>query len=534
MFVRSSLSSTNHVDARHQQRQSFDAKRKLLSREEYENQRHKHNLDYTQAISPLREWLIFCNFCDSVANSSIFSNYIFGCIIIAGFLVGVETFNSLAKSSVVRILDSLVLYSFCCEVGVKLFAEGKAPLLYFIGPDWKWNIFDFTIVLFSLPIVPVATSQIKLLRLIRLMRLAKVFRKIPQLQMIIMGLAGGMESIAYIFVLLFLIFYMFAIAGMIFFRDNNPWHWRSLEVSMMTLLRIATLDGWGDIFYIDYYGCHEYSAGGYYYTMDRALASVNIFGETNRLGSLPALCSHPRAQSVVAVVFYLTLISLCSFCMLSLFIGAVSTAMAASMSEKREKEKEAQSIKERAMLGHQIAKYADMDSMDRKTRRRLGLITSALSGEPLVFEYTRVDLSWTSLSASAVYRWLSLVSQEAADSAVFQNIVTAVIVLAGVLVGIDCDNHLHEALAPYSGVADVVIQSVFSAECAVKIVAEEFKPWKYFADHWNKFDFFVVAAAYIFAYGFRAQGSLIMVLRLLRLLRVLKLMRALPQLQVSD
>ena len=96
----------------------------------------------------------------------------------------------------------------------------------------------------------------------RLMRIAKIVRKVPQLQvrdpsadpaaaplplsrfashfpahiprlaprvkMIVMGLIGGMKSIGYIVLLLFMVFYLFAIAGIMFFRDNDPWHFRDL------------------------------------------------------------------------------------------------------------------------------------------------------------------------------------------------------------------------------------------------------------------------------------------------------------------
>ena len=51
------------------------------------------------------------------------------------------------------------------------------------------------------------------------MRLAKLVKKIPQLQVIIMGLVGGFTSIGYILLLLFLVMYLFAIAGIYAFRE---------------------------------------------------------------------------------------------------------------------------------------------------------------------------------------------------------------------------------------------------------------------------------------------------------------------------
>ena len=60
--------------------------------------------------------------------------------------------------------------------------------------------------------------------------------------MIIMGLLGGLKSIAYIVLLMFLVFYMYAIVGVMFLRDYDAVHFKSLEISMLTLLRISTLD----------------------------------------------------------------------------------------------------------------------------------------------------------------------------------------------------------------------------------------------------------------------------------------------------
>lgn len=68
---------------------------------------------------------------------------------------------------------------------------------------------------------------------------------------------------------------------------------------------------------------------------------------------------------------------------------------------------------------------------------------------------------------------------------------------------------------------------MFVIEVGLKIISENLKPWRYFNDNWNIFDFFVVTMSFIPT----GSGSLVTMLRLLRLLRVMKLMKALPQLQ---
>lgn len=74
----------------------------------------------------------------------------------------------------------------------------------------------------------------------------QVFKRIEKLNMIMTGLAEGMKSIFYILVLLLLSFYLYACAGIVLFRDNASWHWHSIEISMLTLLGVATFDNWGE------------------------------------------------------------------------------------------------------------------------------------------------------------------------------------------------------------------------------------------------------------------------------------------------
>jgi voltage-gated sodium channel len=236
--------------------------KKSLIAERYIARKHEESLNYS-AYDPglMRSYLIVCSFADQITLSAIFNNFILVCILIAGLLVGIGTYPTFQNNRHVMIVDDFVLYSFCCEVILKVLSEGASPQLYITGPEWKWNVFDFSIVLVSL--LPIGAGRVKLLRLVRLLRLAKVFRRIPRLRMIIEGLIGGLESMMYIFLLMFLTFYMFSVAGMIFFGNNDPFHFHSVEISMLTMLRIATLDDWGDIFYLNYYGCDSYS-GGYY------------------------------------------------------------------------------------------------------------------------------------------------------------------------------------------------------------------------------------------------------------------------------
>ena len=114
-----------------------------------------------------------------------------------------------------------------------------------------------------------------------------------------------------------------------------------------------------------------------------------------------------------------------------------------------------------------------------------------------------------------------------AESPGFQGFVTLVIIFAGVLVGLETYASVAERHGSLLEIMNTVVLAIFVGEILVKLGAEGTKPWRYFTDAWNIFDFLIVASAFM-----PIGGQAVTVLRLLRLLRVLRLVRALPQLQI--
>ena len=203
---------------------------------------------------------------------------------------------------VIEIIDYIILGIFAFEVFVKIFAEGLAPWNYWLGGDWKWNNFDFVIVVLCLPVWgdTFGGSSVALLRLMRLMRVMKLVKKIPQLQMIVMGLIGGMQSISYILLLLTIVLYLFAIMGIYAFGLNDPFHFGNLNSAMFSLFRAATLEDWTDIMYINFFGCAgpEYDSGIY------------TFAELGRSGvswadGCPVMCDRDSPNSMIAIVYWI-------------------------------------------------------------------------------------------------------------------------------------------------------------------------------------------------------------------------------------
>ena len=211
-----------------------------------------------------------------------FGPFIILIIILAGILVGIQTYDGMEDNKTVNGIDFFVLAVFIVECLLKIAAEGMAPWMFWLGSDWTWNNFDFIVVVLCIPGVVDGGGGVAVLRLMRLARLIKLVKKIPQLQMIVMGLIGGLKSITYIVLLLFLIFYLFAIGGIMMFRENDPVHFRSVDIALLTLFRASTLEDWTDVMYINIYGCKNFDSGFYenveYKSWDQVTADPKAAG----------------------------------------------------------------------------------------------------------------------------------------------------------------------------------------------------------------------------------------------------------------
>lgn len=109
----------------------------------------------------------------------------------------------------------------------------------------------------------------------------------------------------------------------------------------------------------------------------------------------------------------------------------------------------------------------------------------------------------------------------------FQGFIIAVIVIAGVLVGLSTFPSVMERFGKTIEVLDAIVLGIFTIEIALKMTALWPRPQRFFANGWNVFDFVIVAVCFI-PFG----GSYVAVLRLFRLLRVLRLVTAIPRLQL--
>ena len=256
-------------------------------------------------------------FFKNIAESKWFKLTVIIAILFAGVLVGIETYSKFAEKhgSILGFLNNFILFIFIVEIIIKMLAEGKQPWNYFKD---GWNVFDFIIVVAAF--MPFGGSSIAILRLLRLLRVLKLVKALPKLQMLVGALLKSIPSMAYVSVLLLLLFYIYAVAGVFFFGQNDTIHFADLQTSMLSLFRIVTLEDWTDIMYINMMGCENYGYGG---NME--------------------LCTNSKGSPILSVAYFVSFVLIGTMIILNLFIGVIMTGMDEARAEA---EKEEDDLKE--------------------------------------------------------------------------------------------------------------------------------------------------------------------------------------------
>ena len=300
--------------------------------------------------------------------SKIFGTLVLVAILMVTFLIGAGTYT--AQSDTLSTLENIVQGWFVFEILMKMGARG--PIYYFCQ---YWNIFDFLIV--TVTMLPTSwfgsdggSESIAILRLLRLLRMAKLM-KVDAVEAIISGLSKGMKSLGYIMVLLFLVYYVFAIGGMMLFAQNDPMHFQTLHDALLTLFRVSTLEDWTDIMYLNMFGCgytgYEYpsfnhpGATGVYDDPKWAALIVNCTSNevsclsedwqivangienvtsgahfTNLGSPIDSFaCLHPSVSGWVSAFYFIIFVVISALVMLSLFIGLVRTLNSEDFSMKQ-------------------------------------------------------------------------------------------------------------------------------------------------------------------------------------------------------
>ena len=181
--------------------------------------------------------------CFEVKQSKQFQLVVSIIIIYSSLVIGINTYNTNALVSTFFIWsDYLITILFLIELLIRFTAEKSSKDFFSNG----WNIFDTVIVTASL-IPTSASDSVLVLRLLRLLRLLRIISFVPELRSIVENLIKSLQKSTYILILIFLITYIYGVAGTQFFSDIELAKFSSLGESLLTLTQVATLSGWEDV-----------------------------------------------------------------------------------------------------------------------------------------------------------------------------------------------------------------------------------------------------------------------------------------------
>ena len=177
--------------------------------------------------------------------NKLFETFVIGVILFSALLIGAKTYAIPARTlAVMHVLDWMITLFFLVEIIVRMIAEGSLRRFFTKG----WNVFDFTIVAVSL--VPIEDSEAALLgRLLRVFRVLRLVSIVPELRVLLNAFLQAIPRMGYVSLLMFVIFYIYAAIGSMFFHKINPELWANITISMLTLFRVATFEDWTDVMY---------------------------------------------------------------------------------------------------------------------------------------------------------------------------------------------------------------------------------------------------------------------------------------------
>jgi voltage-gated sodium channel len=245
---------------------------------------------------------------EKIVESGLFRYFILGVILVSAIIVGIETYPSVYQShhSLLHTIDRIILIIFAIEISLKILAKGTRPWSFFKDP---WNVFDFIIV--AVCFIPgIDTHYVAVLRLARVLRVFRVISIFPKLQLLVNALLKSIPSMGYVIVLLALIFYIYAVMGTFLFGIKDPVHFGNLHISMITLFKVLTLEGWTEIMNIQFYGTND------------PMAEYNS-----------------KPISYFSFIYFVSFILLGAMIIMNLFIGVIMNSMQESHQEMEKEQK---------------------------------------------------------------------------------------------------------------------------------------------------------------------------------------------------
>ncbi|TNE97300.1 MAG: ion transporter [Gammaproteobacteria bacterium] len=180
-----------------------------------------------------------------IETSKLFQGIVIAIIILSALTIGAKTYDlpPLVEQTL-TVLDNAITVFFLIEILFRFAACTDKKRFLLDG----WNLFDTLVVIGSL--IPLDNSEAVLLgRLLRVFRVLRLVSVVPELRFLINSLLKAIPRMGYIALLMFIIFYIYAAMGALFFSEVDEDLWGDVAIAMLTLFRVATFEDWTDVMY---------------------------------------------------------------------------------------------------------------------------------------------------------------------------------------------------------------------------------------------------------------------------------------------
>ena len=181
--------------------------------------------------------------CARIAEANWFNFAIFGVILANAVVLGLETYDEVAREAGDQLaaLNDLFLVIFVVELVIRLVGHGKRPQDFFRS---GWNVFDFVVI--AAAFVPGLRENATLLRLARLARVIRIVRILPDLRLLVVAVGRSLPGVASLGVMTLLLLYVYGMVGWILFGDDYPDDYGSIGAAMLTLFILLSLENLPD------------------------------------------------------------------------------------------------------------------------------------------------------------------------------------------------------------------------------------------------------------------------------------------------
>ncbi len=264
----------------------------------------------------------------SWVESARIQNFIITLIVVNAVLLGLETSPTAMASAgdLIIATDRVILGVFVVELVTRLYVHRAG--------FWRdpWSVFDFLVV--AIALIP-ASGPFTVLRALRVLRVLRLLTMVPSMRRVVGALLAAIPGLSSIGVVLFIIYYVFAVIATNLFAASHPDWFGSIGRSLYTLFQIMTLESW----------------------------SMGI--------ARPVMEQFPYAW-----IFFVLFILVATFTMLNLFIAIIVNAMESYSDEERSA---ATQVSDQARAHIEAEMHAEFRAMREEMRKLREEIASSVA-----------------------------------------------------------------------------------------------------------------------------------------------------------